>query len=211
MANIPLDPIAAAEKPKGLVIRSYLRKAQKHIATASVFLALALLIVNPTWWMLGYLIAQLALLGLFWRLARPSKPKGWGIVYDKETKKPLANAIVRIFDAQYNKLLETQVTDPAGKYSFLVGNNKYYATYDKPGYIRKRLSPIDYTKMKEKSMVAYDVGLDKHGKTIKEQPSGEVQEQTAVEVSEAPPPKEQVWKEEGVDIRTMPKPPKEQK
>ena len=211
VANIPLDPIAAAEKPKGLVIRSYLRKAQKHIATASVFLALALLIVNPTWWMLGYLIAQLALLGLFWRLARPAKPKGWGIVYDKETKKPLVNAIVRIFDAQYNKLLETQVTDPAGKYSFLVGNNKYFATYDKPGYVTKKLSPIDYTKMKEKSMVAYDVGLDKHGKTIKEQPSGEVEEQTAVEVSEAPPLKEQIWKEEGVDIRTMPKPPKEQK
>lgn len=160
-ANIPVDPIAGAEKPKAMVLRSYLRKAQKHIASFSVFLALALLIVNPSWLMFGYVLLQLAILGLFWRLAKPGKPKGWGIVYDKNTKKPLNNAIVRIFDSEYNKLLETRVTDSQGKYSFLVGNNKYYAVYEKPGYNTKKLSPIDYTKMKEKSLVAYDVGLEK--------------------------------------------------
>lgn len=196
-ANIPVDPIAAAEKPKGLIIRYYLRKAQRFISTASVFLALALLIVSPSWWLFGYVVVQLLLLGLFWRLARPPKAKGWGIVYDRKSKKPLGNAIVRMFDSQYNKLLETQVTDSQGKYSFLVGNNKYYATYDKPGYVSKKLAPIDYSKMKEKSMVAYDVGLDKTKLSKNTDVLGAPEPNQSVKVWQETPQGEENWQDEG--------------
>lgn len=160
-ANIPLDPIAGAEKSKWLIVRSYLKKAQQYAASLSVMVAIGLLVVNPSWFMLGYLILQIALLLLFRRLAQPAKPKGWGIVYDKKTRRPIANAIVRIFDLEFSRLLETQVTDGQGKYSFLVGSNRYFTTYEKPGFVVKKLAPIDYSKMKERTMVAYDVGLER--------------------------------------------------
>lgn len=199
-ANIPIDPIAATEKPKGIIVRHYMRQAQKFISTSSVFLALALVIISPSWWLLGNLFIQLLLLGLFWRLARPTKPKGWGIVYDNRSKKPLPNAIVRIFDSQYNKLLETQVTDSQGKYSFLVGNNRYYTTYDKPGFISKKLSPIDYTKIKEKSMVAFDVGLDK-AKFSKFDEKDSAVEKLSVKVGQDSSHSGANWQEEGEGIK----------
>jgi len=195
-ANIPLDPVAAAEKPKKLIIRSYLRRAQKFIASLSVLVAFALLIINPSWFMLGYFIVQLLILALFWRLARPPKPKGWGIVYDKKNKKPIANAIVRVFDSQFNKLLETQVTDPQGKYSFLVGNNQYYTTYEKPGYLGKKLAPIDYRKMKEKSMIAYDVGLQPQKNAETKPELGGEEEIPSVKVAEQTPGDQEEWREE---------------
>jgi len=196
--NVPLDQIAAAEKPKGLVIRSYLRKAQPWIAAFSLFMAIGLFIVYPSWLMAGYLALQIILYAIFWKLARPRKAKGWGIVYDSNTKTPIHHAIVRIFDSKYNKLLETQVTDTQGKYSFLVGNNLYYATYEKPGYVMKKLSPIDYRKIKEKAMVAYDVGLEsqKGGGVVPPTQQVHVPEE-GVNVAEAPEAPKKDWQREG--------------
>ncbi|MBU0649388.1 carboxypeptidase-like regulatory domain-containing protein, partial [Patescibacteria group bacterium] len=159
--NIPIDPVVATERPLKLIIYFYLRKIQMAVASISILLALGLLMVNPSWLMLVYFVAQVAIFALFWRLAKPKKPKGWGIVYDRNTKKPLANAIVRIFDHKFNRLLEAQVTDSKGRYSFLVGSNKYFTTYEKPGYRTKKLSPIDYSGREEGTLVNYDVGLDK--------------------------------------------------
>lgn len=58
----------------------------------------------------------------------------WGIVYDSKTKRPVENTIVRIFDAEYHKVLETKVTDEEGRFEFLVKPGKYYLTATKEGY-----------------------------------------------------------------------------
>lgn len=187
-ANIPLDPVVPTEKPLKLVIRYYLRRAQIVIASLSVIFALGLLLVSPTWYMLVYFVAQVGIFALFWRLARPSKPKGWGIVYDENTKKPLTNAIVRIFDHDYNRLLDTQVTDAKGRYSFLVGNNKYYTTYEKGGYIAKKLAPIDYRGREVETLVNFDVGLEKQKGAKNDQEKQIIQEISGVNVGKTPPP-----------------------
>ena len=77
------------------------------------------------------LAVNVVMYALFRRMAVARKPKNWGIVYDEKSKKPLQNVVARIFDAKYNKLLETQVTDVRGRYAFLVGQNTYYVTFEK--------------------------------------------------------------------------------
>jgi len=79
------------------------------------------------------------------------------VVYDKSSKEPLKNAVIRIFDQKFNKLLETQVTDVKGRYAFLVGKNIYFISSNKEGYASALIKPLDLTQ----KFVAVDVGMVK--------------------------------------------------
>jgi hypothetical protein len=76
----------------------------------------------------------------------PEKPKKLGKVFDAITNKPLPRAVVRIFDAKFNKLLETQITDSRGRYGFLVGKNIFYLTGEAKGYDANKMPDMDLTK-----------------------------------------------------------------
>lgn len=76
-----------------------------------------------------FLSALLSALGLRKR-RRP-----WGIVYDSITKNPVDLAIVRLFDTGDKKLIETQVTDKNGRFSFLVKPGTYTIAVAKQEYI----------------------------------------------------------------------------
>ncbi len=52
--------------------------------------------------------------------------QNWGIVYNSITKKPLDLAIVRLFDANTNRLVTTRVTDRKGRYQFMAKPGRYY-------------------------------------------------------------------------------------
>lgn len=58
--------------------------------------------------------------------------KPWGVVYNAITKDPIDLAIVRLFDKKQNKLIETQVTDKNGRFSFLVAPGDYTIDVKKP-------------------------------------------------------------------------------
>ncbi|MFA6537370.1 MAG: fibronectin type III domain-containing protein [Patescibacteria group bacterium] len=62
--------------------------------------------------------------------ARKNK-RGWGLVYDSVTKKPLGLAVVRIYNAGTKQLVKTAVTDKDGRYSFIVNPGKYFLSVDK--------------------------------------------------------------------------------
>lgn len=132
--NIPVDPTEKAEIPKAILRRKRIRKAQHVLGGVGLATAVAALIIQPTVLMGVFTAGQVAMFFLFRRLAIPAKPKNWGIVYDKNTRKPIERVVVRIFDKKYNKLLETQLTDRDGKYAFFAGKNVYYVTADAPGY-----------------------------------------------------------------------------
>ncbi len=134
--NIPIDPVEKAEVPKTIIQRKRLRMLQQGLTIGGMLVSIAALVIQPTWPMAGFTAAQFVAYALFRRLAVPPKPKNWGIVYDKTSRKPLGKVIVRIFDKKYNKLLETQVTDGDGKYAFFAGKNVYYVTADRQGYER---------------------------------------------------------------------------
>lgn len=156
-ANIPLDPVGT-ERPIGhLIWQLTWRRAQHVISIVSLLVAIGFVVWVPGIVTVGLLAVQLAFYGLFRHLALPPAPKSWGIIYDEHTRLPLIQAIARIFDKQYNKLLETQVTDKSGRYAFLVGRNEYYVTYEKDGYEKKQGPSID---LKNSPEPAASIGLN---------------------------------------------------
>lgn len=67
----------------------------------------------------------LSLLGL------RKKRKSWGVVYQSITKTPIDLVIVRLFEKGTKRLVETQVTDKNGQFSFLAPPGEYVITATK--------------------------------------------------------------------------------
>ncbi len=167
-ANIPLDPIE--EKPsKGRLSRQRVLKGiQFALSFSVIILAGIFVIISPKIHTIIIFVSQIVLFLLFLRLARPPKPKGWGIVYDKETKHPLKQTVVRIFETQFDKLVGSQITDSKGRYAFLTGRNVYYVTAEKEGYESAKTDQIDIRKKDKKELVAPDIPLPKTKQENKE-------------------------------------------
>ena len=55
------------------------------------------------------------------------------------------------------------MTDPAGRYAFLVDNNVYYVTAEKAGYEPFKTPEVDLVSGKREAMVGFDIGLEKSG------------------------------------------------
>ncbi|MFA6255020.1 MAG: polymorphic toxin-type HINT domain-containing protein [Patescibacteria group bacterium] len=164
-ANIPLDPQEDTKPVKKIIFQYYLRKVQYAAAFSAVPLATVSMIISPgflTFTMFGF---HCLLYVLFRRLGYQKPPKNWGIIYDQNNKKPLARAITRIYDKQYNKLLETRLTDARGRYSFLVNNNVYYVTAEKLGYEPHKTEAIDLIAKAKEAIVGLNIGLKKGGVT----------------------------------------------
>ncbi len=53
------------------------------------------------------------------------KKQGWGIVFDIDKKAPIPFAIVRLYKAETNEMVEEVVTDLEGRYRFLAPEGKY--------------------------------------------------------------------------------------
>ena len=132
------------------------------------------------------LVLQVLLYYLFKRLATPKKPKNWGIVYDKSDKRPINRAVARLFSKQFNKLVATEITDNNGRYSFMVGPNEYYITFDKNGYAKTTSPGI---RIKEKNeVVKVDIGMEKAGMHIETPPEVPIPPVPASSVPVSPPP-----------------------
>ncbi|OGL79509.1 hypothetical protein A3E39_00105 [Candidatus Uhrbacteria bacterium RIFCSPHIGHO2_12_FULL_60_25] len=94
---------------------------------------------------------------------KPGQP-AFGTIRDAETGELARNAVVRIFNAKANKLLETQITSERGRFAFVVHPGAYYVTIQKPGYKTTR---INFPKIAQDAMsLVKDVRL----KYAKEKP-----------------------------------------
>jgi len=160
--NIPLDPQEAAQEylPSRFILRERLRLIQQVIAVSGVLISFVVLLVQPSWIAGGLFLLQVIVYGLVRRLAVSHKPLRWGIVYDKATGRPLANVIARIFEEKYHRLVETQVTDSKGRYSFLLGPNHYAARFEREGFAPVEIKPIDFTHQKESQNFSVKVSLE---------------------------------------------------
>ncbi len=148
-ANVPVDPEDKVEKtPKRLMAERRFRIVQRVGAATGLFVSFGSLLLSPGRLTGGLFILQLLTYALFYRLAAPTKPKDWGIVYDGASKKGLGQTVVRIFDKRFHKLLETQITDKDGKYAFFAGPNVYMLMADKQGYEAYHSADIDLTQAK---------------------------------------------------------------
>ena len=147
--NIPFDPISRVETPRGILARKYLLNTQHAIAFLGVAVSLVAFAINPNVTTGILALFQIGMYMLFRRLALPAKPRKWGTIYDTATRKPITQAVVRIFDKKFNKLLESSVTGSNGQFGFIVGRNTYYVTVEKSGYQRYVSKDIDLAAGKE--------------------------------------------------------------
>lgn len=132
--NIPLDPAGELSTPARILWQRRFVAIQHVISLSGVVITALSLFIMPTWYIAAFLALHLALYAMFVRYAAPGKPMGWGMVYDVSTKNPVGHVVARLFTKEYNKLVDTQLTDKKGRYAFLVGPNDYYVTFEKGGY-----------------------------------------------------------------------------
>ena len=160
-ANIPMDPEDAPERStaRAMAFKRFMRVFQHVLAASSLVLSAGIWLVRPSTITATLFFIQLVVYVVTFFLVRPRKKKGWGIVRENKKRSPLKNVVVRLFEPKYNKLIETTLTDQKGRYAFLAGSNEYYVTYEKPGYQKEEVRPIDYTKKEEPEPIAIDVNL----------------------------------------------------
>lgn len=164
--NIPMDPAGTTKTPKRIIWDKRLRFGQQVVAFSGIALAAAAFYVSPTPLVGGMLGLHLVMYFTFHKLVLPKKPTGWGIVYEEGTKKPLSNAVVRLFTKQYDKLVATAVTDRKGRYAFLVGPSTYFLRSEAKGYDTHVGEDIVLSERQEKGAVLKEnVGMFKQGTT----------------------------------------------
>lgn len=161
-ANVPLDVVEGQKdhEPSMVSRRRLFRKLQFAFSASGMVLSLLVYFFAPSFLTAALAIGQVIVFCLFWRLALPRRPKGWGVVYDNSTRRPVGNAFVRLFEPKYNKVVETTLTDSLGRYSFLVGPNEYFVRADKEGYEGQVIRPIDYRQKTEPEALMVDVPLE---------------------------------------------------
>jgi hypothetical protein len=158
--NIPLDPVEKIQTNRRVIMGELGRKLQSFMALASVGFTLIIMAVYRQPYLIIMALIQMALYFMFKRLARPPQSKNWGIIYDEATKRPLSYAIARIIETQYNKVLESRVTDSKGRYNFLVGNNRYFVSVERAGYETKRTAEIDMSQTESGgAVISIDIPL----------------------------------------------------
>lgn len=151
-ANIPMDPEvpteAMAKLPVGLTPYAGWLIAAAAVPFITFFSAAA------------YLDQRLAFMGVielacfaYLIFGPPRKSRYWGVVFDAKTKKPLANAVVRLFNQQMNKMVYTSQTDAKGRFSFFAGHSDMYIVAEKPGYASGERVPVRVPGMKNACVV----------------------------------------------------------
>ncbi len=157
--NIPLDPNLPEETPQAVIRKTRLNRLNLMVGAVSIGTSFAAFVITPRLVALSPLLAHFLLYLLFKRLALSKRPAKLSRIFDLGTRSALPYAIARIFDTQYHKLLETQVTDRSGKYGFLVGPNEYYVAVEKPGYEKVTTAVINLKNRLQPGIVSIEVPL----------------------------------------------------
>lgn len=158
--NVPLDPAGEHKTPKRLIWSRFSSRLQVVLSWAGFLVTLISLYISPKWYMWLLLGIHIFLTFIFRRIAKPKPTKGWGIVYDEDTKKPVERVVARLFDSQFNKLVATEITDKNGRYYFMAGDNRFYVTYEHEKYQPKKTDIIDLSG-KPAEPLAKDVSIKK--------------------------------------------------
>jgi hypothetical protein len=160
IVNVPIDQVSDQRLNERITRDFALARLRSVVVFVGPALALVSYVLTPKVAQLIVLVLSLGLVAVFLRFSRPRRPKSWGIVRD-ERGRPLANAIVRIVETGYDKVLESAMTDARGRYAFLVGRNSYYLRFDKAGYESLKSGVLDFRNNQKASVAAVDVRLKK--------------------------------------------------
>ncbi|KKS70777.1 MAG: hypothetical protein UV42_C0044G0002 [Candidatus Magasanikbacteria bacterium GW2011_GWE2_42_7] len=142
--NIPLEPITE-DIPTKDIIRLYTKGVVQYtISTIGLLMSLLSYAVSPNRFIALLVCVHIGFFYAFHMLStKRKKTNTVGTVRNILNKKRIGRVVIRVFDATYNKLVQTLVTDRKGRYGALVGPSTYYVTYDKRGYEKKKSPTID--------------------------------------------------------------------
>jgi hypothetical protein len=139
--NIPLDPESPAQA---------MASAPTGFSARTTVLLIAAIVPYLTFFSAAtYADLPLLLMGvveagclLFVTVGPPRKVKYWGLVRDALTRKPIAQAIVRLFHEEMDKVIASVQADEKGRYSFIAGHGNLYVIAEKPGYVLRERVPV---------------------------------------------------------------------
>ncbi len=77
------------------------------------------------------------------------KRNPWGRVIERVTKKPVPAVLVQVYDAEFKKLKDSQLTDKEGRFGSLVGAGKYFIKVSKDGFQDKETETITISQPKQ--------------------------------------------------------------
>jgi len=180
--NIPLSPNETIKRSIWLESKYYFKRIQYILGKFSLpllslgfIVSVAIVLIESFW--LNYLVSLIYLVALIYKFYQYSIAyKPWGVVYDSVTGNPLGMAVVKIIDPEFDRILETSLTDFSGRYTFLpeAGNYKISVereNYNFPSascqYFRKKIK-IDWycgqpfeIKKDQEAYINIDIPLDK--------------------------------------------------
>lgn len=158
-ANIPGDPVVEVKTPGRMRLEKIARFLQFVVSISGMLVTGYSLYLSPqTWYLWALMVLHALVFVVFYRLAIPPKPKGWGVVYDIRSRRPVHQAIVRLFNTQFNKLVATQIADHHGRYFFLAGDSEYQLSFEKPEYEPAKSAAINLSG-KEEENIAVNIGM----------------------------------------------------
>lgn len=157
--NLPMEPTGDLRPASQVIVDRGRMRFQWALASIGPGVAAVGYVATPKMEQIIALIAHLALAYLFTRLARAKKPKSWGTIRDAAGA-PVKQAVVRVVESEYNKILDSQVTDARGRYAFLVGQNRYFLTAERAGFQPLKTEVIDFTKVPEPAFIAKELKLE---------------------------------------------------
>lgn len=173
---IPLDPIGV-ERPATQIIRDMVRKKIRFVfSIIGLVAAIISFIISPAWWIILLMVLHGFIYLIFYKLAYHKMPDSFGKVLSFIGHKPLGKVVIRVFDATYNKLVDTAISDHKGRYAILVGPSTYYVTYEKPLYEKKKSPTIDFSSERTHGrggIIDRDETLEKEKNIQRDDSSGE--------------------------------------
>jgi hypothetical protein len=164
--NIPVDPIRPAHARSKVFRRRIIlgENAQLLIAWTTPWAAFAVPLFAgmsgiPLALSWGSAAVYAAAMGRRFITFKPGRG-AYGTIADAHTGVPLDRVVVRLFDAKFNKQLQTLTTTEKGRYAFLVNAGSYYILMKHDGYRPVRLNFPNITK--ESYPLATDVRMKRN-------------------------------------------------
>lgn len=188
--NVALDPVdlkGRARTAGGLIyLGNAVRRGFRWIAVPVLLIGMlfaALLVgVDVSAFNVGSLLVYLFFL-IFHLVFQAKHIKSWGTTFDSNTLEPVPLSLIQMIEPQYNRILQSRLSDYDGRFNFLPPKGAYTLRVEKGGYrfpssAKEQRGPFkrwyrgdDFTIRKDEGFVTMDVPMDPDASVAPAQPT----------------------------------------
>jgi len=131
LETLPKEVIKKADSQLIKTLKQH--KFNHFVSIFGPIIGLICLIISPSI-LTGLLFGLNMILLLLFRKFAIKRLNSWGKTVDQSSHKALPQAVIRLFDDKYGRMLLADISKGDGRYGFLVGKDKYILTSEKSGY-----------------------------------------------------------------------------